>query len=267
MASSPLLSTTPAHSHPLSNDDLPSGSRTRRSRNGSSQRLDTLSPSTPRSPSYHTLRADLEERAERGTRHGRANWDGSVRGQGSNGKGGRNLPSQWERESKPRPAPLFVVGSSKDLGPSIDLEVEQVEAENADFSAEITGRIVSTRWQEYSDEAIQSAISGFSVSDSPASVSSHPYHSVIRILSSAYHNLAKARRQLEENRNLLLEKEAERKARAEVLLKELQPSEQEIARRVLQSLFTDDDEGGHRIQRKQSHMVSAICKYHRRARG
>lgn len=160
-----------------------------------------------------------------------------------------------------------MVGSSKDLGPSIDLEVEQVEAENADFSAEITGRIVSTRWQEYSDEAIQSAISGFSVSDSPASASSHPYHSVIRILSSAYHNLAKARRQLEENRNLLLEKEAERKARAEVLLKELQPSEQEIARRVLQSLFTDDDEGGHRIQRKQSHMVSAICKYHRRARG
>lgn len=160
-----------------------------------------------------------------------------------------------------------MVGSSKDLVPSLDLEVEQVEAENADFFAEVTGRIVSTRWQEYSDEAIQSAISGFSASDSPASASSHPYHSVIRILSSAYHNLAKVRRQLEENRALLLQKEAERKARAEVLLEELQPSEQEIARRVLQSLFTDDDEGGHRIQRKQSHMVSAIYTPHGRTSG
>lgn len=41
-------------------------------------------------------------------------------------------------------------------------------------------------------------------------------------------------------------------------MKELQPSEQEVARRVLQSLFTDDNEDGHRIQRKQSHVVSAL---------
>lgn len=180
-----------------------------------------------------------------------------MRGHGSGGNGRRNLPSQWERDSKPRPAPLFVVGSSTDSSGYGDLEVEQVEAENADFPVETMGRITSTRWHEFSDEAIQSAISGFSVSDSPASVTSHPYHSVIRALSSSYHTLAKTRKQLEEKHRLSLEKEAARKARAEELMKELQPSEQEVARRVLQSLFTDDDEDGHRILRKQSHQVSS----------
>jgi hypothetical protein len=51
------------------------------------------------------------------------------------------------------------------------------------------------------------------------------------------------------------ERELARRKRADELLKELEPSEQVIARRLIQSLFTDDDENEHNVHRKQSVMV------------
>ena len=59
-----------------------------------------------------------------------------------------------------------------------------------------------------------------------------------------------------ESLRVIQEKERARKQRAEELMKELQPSERDIARRVMQSLFTDDDEGMHNVERSQSQMVS-----------
>ncbi|THH08191.1 hypothetical protein EW146_g9072 [Bondarzewia mesenterica] len=269
---SPVPASTPVHLHPLSTEEPPS--RGRRTRTGQRQDTPLATPGgTPSKPSlnYFTLKAQLET----GSLSGRGSWDGSVRGYGkayrrrehdravtddADGADGRSalndLAALWDRPR--RPPPLFVVGSSKDSRVSYDIsadsELNLVDVENTDFSPESTAQIIATRWHEYSDEAIQSTISSFSVSDSPASVSAHPYHSALRVLSAAYHNLTKARQRLEENRRLLLEKEEARRRRAEELMNELQPSEQDVARRVLQSLFTDDDEEEHKIQRQQSHM-------------
>ena len=119
-----------------------------------------------------------------------------------------------------------------------------------------TAQVLGTKWHEYSDEAIQSTISRLSATNSPSDTPSNPYHDTLRVLSSAVHKLTQARAELEESRKVLLEKEAARRVRAEQLMKELQPSEQEVARRVLQSLFPDDDEARRDIQRKQSDTVS-----------
>jgi hypothetical protein len=161
------------------------------------------------------------------------------------------LPTTWDRP------PSFVVGSSKDSlsAGSIARTAELVAIDGLPTSA--ASRILSNPWHDYSDEAIQSAISSISVTESPASVSSHPYHTSLRVLSSAVHNLTKIRREMGESLRVIQEKERARRRRAEELMKELQASERDIAHRVIQSLFTDDDEGMHHVERSQSQMVSA----------
>ena len=56
-------------------------------------------------------------------------------------------------------------------------------------------------------------------------------------------------------------KELARRKQADELLKELEPSEQVIARHFIQSLFTDDDENEHNIHRKQGVMVCSLFSH------
>lgn len=126
-----------------------------------------------------------------------------------------------------------------------------------------TAQVLGTKWHEYSDEAIQSTLSRLSSSNSPADIPNNPYNATLRVLSSAVYRLSKARAELEESRRVLLEKEAARRARAEQLMKELQPSEQDVARRVLQSLFPDDDESRREVQRKHSDTVRLHLHFQR----
>jgi hypothetical protein len=63
---------------------------------------------------------------------------------------------------------------------------------------------------------------------------------------------------LEDKRRRLGEREREQRRRAERLVEEMGEmggQEREVAKRLLQSLFPDDDEGVHQVQRKQSRMV------------
>jgi hypothetical protein len=156
-----------------------------------------------------------------------------------------------------RAPPFFVVGSPHD--PVLTQSTPEIVLEGATdvegILPAISSQVLATKWHMYSDEAIQSAIANLHPSESPANVPSHPYHTALRVLSSAVHNLSRARLEFEEARRVLQQKEVERKKRAEELLKELMPSEQEVARRVIQSLFTDDDETGHKVKRKQSVLV------------
>ncbi|TFY78596.1 hypothetical protein EWM64_g5421 [Hericium alpestre] len=254
-SSSTAPSTTPVHSHPLLADEPPSrsGRHTR-----PAVKHDALSPidngDARPSPNYFTLKAQLQERAEAGSRHPSATWDGSVRGYGvgkadkRGGEGNRRNPlaTLWDSPEAEREAPLFVVGSSKDSQDSLSRAAELV-TDDVGLTPEAAANILATPWHDYSDEAVQSAIASLSHSDSPASASGHPYHSALRVLSSATHNLTRIRRELEDARRLLQEKEVARRKRANELMKELQPSEQEVARRLLQCLFTDDDEGGRQL--------------------
>ncbi|KAI9454807.1 TBC-domain-containing protein [Russula earlei] len=243
MASASSQVATPVHSHPLLAEDLSSrGRRTRpvsRQEQGDPSHPSSDTPNTQISTPV-TLKERPLEKAQAGSRHGNATWDGSVRGYGKAGR------APWDAP------PTFVVGSSKDHLPpsSVNHAAALVEIDGLPTSA--ASRILANQWHDYSDEAIQSAISAISVSESPAAVSSHPYHTALRVLSSAVHNLTKIRREMEDGLHVIHEKERARKQRASELMKELQPTDRDIARRVMQSLFTDDDESIHRVQRLQS---------------
>ena len=130
--------------------------------------------------------------------------------------------------------------------------------EHHELSPAHTAQVLGTKWHEYSDEDIDTTISKISTSTPSSDTPGNPYHATLRVLSSAVKKLSQARAELEESRRVLLEKEAARRTRAEQLMKELQPSEQDIARRVIQSLFPDDDEVRREVQRKQSDTVSEI---------
>ncbi|KXN83791.1 TBC domain-containing protein C4G8.04 [Leucoagaricus sp. SymC.cos] len=249
MASSHLK--TPAHSHPLSPDDIPS--RGRRSREP--LRTESLNTSN-----YFTLKAQLEQ----GTSD-IPNWDGSVRGYPRPNKRKqveaqvRNKPSAaslWGTQHPDNPLSPFVIGSSKDnIVPPKRHDPEFVITEVFDsdqYSPLVTKHVLTTKWHECSDDAVEGAISKLTFMEEPGDVVNHPYFTALRILSSAYHGMVYARQDLEECRRLVLEKEASRKQRADDLLNELQPSERDIARRVIQSIFTSDDENLHQVQRKQS---------------
>ncbi|EIW57961.1 TBC-domain-containing protein [Trametes versicolor FP-101664 SS1] len=232
-------SSTPAHSHPLSQEDV--SSRGRRSRGKPSE--DSPRPS----PDYFALKAKLDDSAEKQTKYTNANWDGSVRGKGS-------------RRSV-KPPPLIVVESSSEdtvtnLAAKYDILTDSLpEHISGLFEPGATSQILTAPWHEYSDDAIRAAASKFATDDAS---SREPCYTIMRVLSHAVHNLTRARQQLEESRRALLEKETARKERVSQLLRELQPSEKEVANRVLQSLFPNDDEGTHRVHRiqKQQSLMS-----------
>jgi small G protein signaling modulator 3 len=178
----------------------------------------------------------------------RANWDGSVKGYGKRiSADGRTLSSNslnvlWDRGPAPfaavephisRTSPL---ASPNWRSPKLVLPDEEVE----------DASIVSHKWHEYSDDVIQATLSSSESSS----------HSAIRALSFALGNLSRVCTELEEKHRVLQEKESARRTRSEELMKELQPSERDVAKRVIQSIFTDDDERVHQVQRQQSRMVS-----------
>lgn len=244
---------TPTQSHPLSSEELPS--RGRKSREPPRQGARPAS-------NYFTLKAQLERNTA-----GAPNWDGSVRGYSKLNKGrhsdaqARNKTSAtslWDQQHQDG-TPLFVVGSSEDditprKRPDPEFVITEVFDSNQ-YGPLVTGHVLSTKWHECSDDAIEAAVSKLSSMEAPGDVVNHPYFTALRILSSAYHSLTYTRSELEEQGRLMREKEAARRQRAEDLLSELQPSERDIARRVVQSIFTNDDESLHQVQRKQSAMV------------
>ncbi|KAL0568140.1 hypothetical protein V5O48_013847 [Marasmius crinis-equi] len=266
MSSTPA--TTPVHNHPLSPDDIPSG-RSRRSRGGNTH-TPGADPNSAQNSNYLTLKSQSEREKE-----SHSDWDGSVRrlaklkgeatsrrSSGSstslpdvfnsnNKKPSTSTPSTSTSKNDPRNSnpgpPLIIVASAS----SSDQPTEP--------SSSITSQILATKWHEYSDEAIQTTISNISTSSSPADVVNHPYHSVLRTLSSALSNLTRVRMELEESRRLLEERELARRRRAEELLKELmQPSERDVVKRVVKEIFADDEdeaeEGQHQMKRQQSFM-------------
>ncbi|TBU27790.1 TBC-domain-containing protein [Dichomitus squalens] len=266
MASS-STQTTPAQHHPLSQDEVPS--RGRRSRGKPSE--DSPRPQTD----YFALKAKLDSASKEHTRYTNANWDGSVRGygKGTRSRGQPKLSSHFraygtsygrERSSlslsmtpiSVKPPPLIVVeSSSEDISQPPKYELLGGPSAEGDgsgpFSPSTTAKILSTKWHAFADEEIRSTVTVYATTPSPNELSEHPCYAIMRVLSSAVHNLTRARHELEESRRVLLEKEAARKERAKQLLQELSSSEKEIGNRVFQSLFPDDDETSHHVHRMQ----------------
>ena len=150
-----------------------------------------------------------------------------------------------------QPAPLFIAGFSCDSA-SVHATLEFIVTSKLDTNIfgtrpAVTAQVLTAKWHDYSDEAIQTTISNLGASDSPANVHGHPYHTALRTLSSALHNLSWVRVELEEERRVLKDKEGAWHERADALLKEHLPSEQDIARRMVQLIFTDTDEALHQV--------------------
>ncbi|EIN04001.1 TBC-domain-containing protein [Punctularia strigosozonata HHB-11173 SS5] len=259
---SPL--STPVHSHPLALDAPSASGRRTRHRNSNATEISTTSTPSRRGSSPPTTRSHLlDSPNERGHAHDGTGptWDGSVRRYAKEKRRSLNVTlgdrkassnslsvlweGQRERSGSHRAPPLIVVGPSPE---------KPVRSDTGAGTA--VDPILATRWHEYSDTAIQSAVSQLTASYSPADPksSSHPYHEVVRTLSAAVHNLTKARLELEETRKKLEEKERSMKERAQNLVGELRGAEKDVARRLLQSLFTDDDEEKHQVKRQQSQM-------------
>lgn len=238
---------TPVHSHPLSPEESPPRSRRNRGEAGAR-------PAT----NYFTLKAQLEQGATEPS-----SWDGASRSYEKRraievpGAGPTaTATALWDKPATTRTPPLFIVGSPHDrITPHVRVtaDTDGDEAESA-----LSNQILATQWHTYSDEAIQATIAKLGTADTPEG---HPYHTALRVLSSAVYNLSRVRIELEEARRVLREKEMAKRARAQELLNELIPSEQEIARRVIQSLFTNDDEDEHQVQRKQSVLVRNVQIY------
>ena len=262
--SSTVTATTPTHlDHPLSIEPAPGSSRTRRSRGRQG------SDASRTASNYFTLKSQLQP--DDASLTNGATWDGSVRGFGSRNVDrlrGRDrdastspVSSIWDRSAS-RKAPAIVVeqpDSSHNFNtvrlPRRSIPF-QLHKEYLSLDKEATSEVLATRWHKQSDQAIQSTISKLNFHDPSSDAARHPYHVVLRILSSALSNMRKAYKALEEDQGVLQEKEAARKERANQLLRELPPSERDVAKRILQSLFPDDDESIHQIQRRQSNMVS-----------
>lgn len=259
---------TPVHSHPLSAHEISSHGRRSRGR----QDADAISTSnTGPTTSYFTLKAQSEAQNRdsssrnvngTGAKSGDvSNWDGSVRGYSKAEKRSieaQDLPSNslnmlWDRPGISPPS--FMLGATHDPGsithgPSNWRSPSLLSEETGEPST--AAKILTHRWHEYSDDSIQAKLSSI---ESSSDASKHPHHTTIRALSSALHNLSLVCTELEENHRMLQQKEDARRKRAGELMKELQPSERDIARRVIQSIFTDDDERVHQVQRQQSRMV------------
>ena len=258
---STLTTATPTNlSHPLSTEPVPGSSRSRRSRRR------TGSDASRTTSNYFTLKSQWQP--EDAVLANGATWDGSVRGLGSRSADrlrGRNrdesVSSLWDRSGS-RQAPVIVV-EQPDFFHNLDTAKHppksipfRLHKEYLNLDKDATSEVLSTRWHKQSDQAIQSTISKLDFQDSSSDTARHPYHATLRILSSALSNMRKAYKALEDDRALLQEKETTRKERADQLLRELPPPERDIASRILQSLFPDDDEQVHQIQRRQSNLVS-----------
>ena len=254
MASTTQGTATPVHSHPLS-PDHPSSSRPKRSHGRANPSGDSQGSTQTRSSA--------------------SSWNGSVRS--SHGK--RKLewvspPSifvdQHQHQHQATTQTQTTTQSPDELSP-LYTHLGLAD-DHSDVADPVSARVLSTKWHECSDDAIRSTVStllreGEGEYEDPRALElelDHPYHAALRILSAAYHRLASAREELEESRKLLREKEGAMKKRAEALLGELsmRPSEQDVARRIFQSIFTDDDEVLHDVKRKQSVAVRVFfCVY------
>jgi len=263
-SSSTLATTTPTHlSHPLSTEQTPVSSKSRRSRGRQG------SDASRTASTYFTLKSQLQP-DDASVTNG-ATWDGSVRGFGSRNAdrlGGRNrdvsvssLSSIWDQSTSRQPPVILVEKPDSSHLDTVKLPRKnipfQLHKEYLSLDKDATSEVLTTRWHRQSDQAIQSTISKLDFHDSSSDAARHPYHVALRVLSSALSNMRKAYKALEDDRALLQEKEAARKARADQLLRELPPSERDVAKRILQSLFPDDDEHVHQIQRRQSNLVSS----------
>lgn len=264
---SALTTATPTNlNHPLSTEPTPGSSKSRRSRGrkGSDAALRTTS-------NYFTLKSQLQP--DDATLTNGATWDGSVRGLGSRNPDrlrGRNrdesISTLWDR-SGTRQAPVVVVERPEFFHNIDTVKLPrksipfQLHKECLGLDKDATSEVLTTRWHKQSDQEIQSTISKLDFHDPSSDAARQPYHAALRILSSALANMRKEYKALDDDRALLQEKEAARKERADQLLRELPPSELDIARRILQSLFPDDDEQIHQIQRRQSNLVSTLSSH------
>ena len=103
--------------------------------------------------------------------------------------------------------PLIVVETTDNDLPAPKYEILS-DGDGPRVSPTTAAKILSTKWHEYSDDAMRTAVSSLA-KDAPDDTSSDdPTFAILRVLSSTVLSLTRARQELEESRRALQEKEA-----------------------------------------------------------
>lgn len=235
---SPAHATLLAESHPLSPELSPTNNRRTRARPDIAE--------TQATSNYFTLKAQSERHGDASKTHFKsathANWDGNTSAFGTRpglSAGRPSVESLWDRT--PTAGPILVVSpdDTAESGPQTlnsGLTNLLQNKQHPGQDSVTTSEVLATKWHTQSDEEIQSRLSILGSASSPEA-SVDPYLATIRVLSAAVEKLTRARAELEDDRRRLQEKEEARRARADRLLGELQRSDQEVARRVVNLLF------------------------------
>lgn len=155
-------------------------------------------------------------------------------------------PSQLTIKVATPPRTAIIQSLSEEM-PTPGPSQSRLRPPSADYISNIPAsahsQIVSTEWHNRSDREIASIISQISNDQavmSPAEESSlpHPYHSTIRVLSSALDKLNDRYLELEERWKQRDAREARAKELAEARVKALRPPiREDIARRILTAVF------------------------------
>ena len=151
-----------------------------------------------------------------------------------------------------------LAASSHSIDNALGLQMENDLDPNPDF----TQYVLKNNWHEYSDSQIHSTLKNFQGSTTSSNETAHSYHPTIRILSAALSKLSDSRAQLERDRKLLEEKERLRRERADALVDEMRPADQQIARRLLTALFPDSEKVS-QLSMQPDHMVLSPLLFHR----
>ena len=240
------LTSEMAGSHPLSPDlQTPAGNRRGRTRQP-----------TENSQSYFTPKPHRSSPDKWKAGHNnRASWDGSAFAHTP-----LSFPRDGSTSNSLSQTPFLKMPSSNTVQKTGQMithgNLFPVE-EHADFGPITGSQVLETKWHRLSDEQIQDTISLLAVkSSSSEQAPLHPYCNTIRVMSAALEKLSLMRLELEEGRRLLIEKEKESRSRAQQLLEECEPSDQEVVRKFVNSLFAPQEEERNEPVKDHAFMVS-----------
>lgn len=122
----------------------------------------------------------------------------------------------------------------------------QSSAYTSDVPTAVYSHVISTEWHTRSDHDIATSIMELASADSqatetPAQETTHPYHTTIRILSSALQRLNDRYLELEEHVRWQEERNAYNREQAEMRVKAMKPPiRDDIAQRLLKAVFEVD---------------------------
>ena len=246
-------------SHPLS-PAIPSSTR-----RGRIKQLPPPDEEARPSANYFTLKAQAEQgqallgdwarrdARSRGLSEARGgDWTSTVARDSSE----RSLASLWDGRLTLKPKDTQT--NSREEIPPTPVPTGASKATSAKefggFGPFTTSQVLSTKWHEMSDSQIEDTVSLYNSTASSSEIPTQAYHSTLRALSAALEDLSVERTELDRLRVFMEERDKSLRSKAEKAVNMLSFSERDIGRRILDAMFTENEET-HLVVKRSSKMV------------